>query len=1579
MAEKTDLNVAPYYDDFDTSDNFVRTLFRPGFAIQARELTQLQSSLQNQISQHGSHIFKEGAQVIPGAVSFNRKYFSLKLASTFAGETVDPSQYYSTTTPVTLTGATTGVTATVIGFDVATTTDQPTLFLRYIASGTDGVANIFADGENVSANYGVTHTTAYSANAVSATTYTSAYSISAGSSTANLFSSAGPASAVAAAVSVDAGVYYIRGHFVECSEEILVLDKYRNDPSYRVGFTITETLVTPEDDTTLLDNATGSTNYAAKGAHRLKYTLALTKIARDSTADSNFVELLDTKSGVLLSKVDRTEYEILEETMARRTFDESGDYTTRPFHIQMSETVELNDLPGIYDVGDTTDDGNTAANTFVTAEISTGKAYVKGFEIEKIAPSYKDIKKARDFETVNAGQTLANLGNFVLVNNLYGMPDISTISGENTAYKTIHLYSDFNSTRGSANTFTSNNLIGEARCRAIEYSSGTVGQTDAQFKLYLWDIKMFTYLELSGTPSPTLTANFGQGVRVEGNDSGAVGYVVNDQAATTTGQRVVLIKESGIFTSGEKLLVSDSSETGQLVENSSDTDLTITSVGGDVETTFTFDQVRSFFMEDTGQTAAQNFTADAVLLPPLRRKSEINNLTLDGTDAGSANADSNSGGGETGDDNPNTGGTHLEDVLLARLTDADKNNALEKLPKQVIKTLLTTNNSGTTDTQYTVRRQFIGTTNASGAVSFNASSNETFVTLAEADYVMTILTAGDGTGVAGQPVSILSTASGAGTVTLTITDSTILGDSAKIKLSATILKTSVNQKNKTTMLMKQVKVNTGATDAYGTRPTDRDISLGRSDAFNLAAVYDSQDTSTDAVSPTLTIGTITGSFTRGEVITGGTSGAQGRLTTVASPLQYVLTNNKTFTSSEVITGASSGATATTSATTPGDTVITSRYIFDDGQRDNFYDISRITRKRGSSAPTGRVLVIYDYLEHGAGDIFSVDSYTDIAGRMEYDDIPVYTGSKVDPEEPIPSGEFPLADTYDYRPTVDSVAGTSTTLADVDEITGRSFDFGSRSFGGTGGTTVDTPKPGSFIQADFEYYLPKMAVLTLSPKGNFSIFEGTSSENPVLPKFPDDAMLIATMFIPAYTFSPDHLDVTKEKHARYTMRDIGHLEDRIDTIEYYTALSLLERDAESFEVTDANGLNRFKSGFMVDNFKGHRVGDVSHKDYKNSMDFEEGELRPQHRSKAIDLIELATTTAERTAAGYQKTGDMITLPYTEETVTSQLYASRQISCQTGRTVNWIGDLELSPSSDTWYETEILPQLVLNSGGDYDAVMARERNNLGTVWNSWQTTWSGKVGSRTEYGYKSTAKRLVRIEHGEGGNRAVYTGGGYVRNKRTVNTVRTDKTRTGVTTRVSLRVDKHSAGTRTVSKTAIPYMRAKTLTFTGDNFKPNTKLYAFFNKTAVSSYVTPASSTYSSASSPVAGSPLFTDATGKVEGTFALPSPKVGGNPKWQTGEVVFTLTSSSTNETISKNAGLGSAGFVTYSASGMLEQQQETIISTRNAVVSRSSQTQKTSVNSTQATKWKHYGAHPQPNINAGWDVDGMSGPGVGPG
>ena len=76
--QKTDLNVSPYYDDYDVSDNFQRVLFRPGFAVQARELTTLQSILQNQIERHGRHFFTAGSIVITSQVSFPNSYYAVK-------------------------------------------------------------------------------------------------------------------------------------------------------------------------------------------------------------------------------------------------------------------------------------------------------------------------------------------------------------------------------------------------------------------------------------------------------------------------------------------------------------------------------------------------------------------------------------------------------------------------------------------------------------------------------------------------------------------------------------------------------------------------------------------------------------------------------------------------------------------------------------------------------------------------------------------------------------------------------------------------------------------------------------------------------------------------------------------------------------------------------------------------------------------------------------------------------------------------------------------------------------------------------------------------------------------------------------------------------------------------------------------------------------------------------------------------------------------------------------------------------------------------------------------------------------
>jgi len=151
-------------------------------------------------------------------------------------------------------------------------------------------------------------------------------------------------------VKLESGVYFVRGTFVRCLEQTLILSNTSITESARVGFIITETLVTPEADATLTDNATGSTNYAAKGAHRLQITLTLSKLDVTSVEDTDFIELMRIENGIQQSAARVTEYSILGDTLARRTHDESGDYTVRPFQFQVRESID-NDFKGAINRG----------------------------------------------------------------------------------------------------------------------------------------------------------------------------------------------------------------------------------------------------------------------------------------------------------------------------------------------------------------------------------------------------------------------------------------------------------------------------------------------------------------------------------------------------------------------------------------------------------------------------------------------------------------------------------------------------------------------------------------------------------------------------------------------------------------------------------------------------------------------------------------------------------------------------------------------------------------------------------------------------------------------------------------------------------------------------------------------------------------------------------------------------------------------------------------------------------------------------------------------------------------------------
>ena len=130
-------------------------------------------------------------------------------------------------------------------------------------------------------------------------------------------------------------------------------------------------------------------------------------------------------------------------------------------------------------------------------------------------------------------------------------------------------------------------------------------------------------------------------------------------------------------------------------------------------------------------------------------------------------------------------------------------------------------------------------------------------------------------------------------------------------------------------------------------------------------------------------------------------------------------------------------------------------------RDNFYDIARIVRKQNAPQAIGKLLIVCDYFDHGNGEFFTVDSYSGI----DYEDIPDFVATRIDPTQRRPAGLFKLHDCVDFRPKVANATITTSTRQgeSIDKVTSASFDFNSRTFTGTGSSVVNIPV---IISGDF---------------------------------------------------------------------------------------------------------------------------------------------------------------------------------------------------------------------------------------------------------------------------------------------------------------------------------------------------------------------------------------------------------------------------------------------------------------------------------------------------------------------------------
>ena len=212
MPQNTNLNISPYYDDFDKDNNFYKVLYRPGYPIQARELTTMQSILQNQVESMGSHMFKDGAMVIPGQVGYDLDSKAVLLQASFLGTNVE--QYREQLNGKIVTGLTTGIKAKVL-FSISAAESERgyiTLYLKYITSGgDDSDERSFVENEQLVCDAELTFGSTL---------------IEIGTPFAQLLPTT--ATAIGSTATVANGVYFIRGYFVDVSEQTIILDQYTN-------------------------------------------------------------------------------------------------------------------------------------------------------------------------------------------------------------------------------------------------------------------------------------------------------------------------------------------------------------------------------------------------------------------------------------------------------------------------------------------------------------------------------------------------------------------------------------------------------------------------------------------------------------------------------------------------------------------------------------------------------------------------------------------------------------------------------------------------------------------------------------------------------------------------------------------------------------------------------------------------------------------------------------------------------------------------------------------------------------------------------------------------------------------------------------------------------------------------------------------------------------------------------------------------------------------------------------------------------------------------------------------------------
>ena len=1439
MPQNTNLNVSPYFDDFDEKKNYQKVLFKPGTSIQARELTTLQSILQNQVEKFGKHFFKEGSMVIPGQIGYDSEYSYVQIDDTHLG--IPISAYIDKFVGKSIKGETSGVTAEVENYITSTESEKNnyTLYVKYKSSSDKNfTSKTFIDGENLISLENVDYTLS---SIIANTSF----------ATSIIFGSVGKGSAA----KIEEGVYFVRGFFITVPKQVAILDQYTNTPTYRVGLLIDEEIaVATNNYNDLFDNAQGFSNYAAPGADRLKITTTLIKKEISDFNDQDFVELLRLENGELIKFVDKTDYNLIKDELARRTYDESGDYYVKPFDIQVKES--LNDRignNGIYYSSQKTKQGNTPSKDLACISISPGKAYVRGYEIETINNVSIDIEKPRTTKRAENASIPFNVGRQILLNNVFGSIRVGLTTQ-------VSLYSDRTSTVG----VSSGTKIGVARLYDLKLKNAAYSNASTQFESSLYDIQTYTVLTINTALTQTAPAY------IEGKNSGAKGYLVSNAASST----LTLYQVSGSFIANEQIKINglDVSRTIASVKDYSLSDVhqiianeSISGVG-----TFTADPIlsRSLFVAEPGTeftitsggsgistvtTSNQNFyvginvgdivsyTKQGESVPTYNKVSVVSGSSKSLTIVATTSV-SNVCSGSL----PGIGSITSTDFRIATLDVLNTQNAFlyARLNNSKVSNLDLTGSDVVFKKSYDIEAGQLS--DGAWSQTLETDTSLTFEPFDEEDYNLTFA---DGTVAildnqklvpSGKTISIQNIVTNSGAAILTATLKKINTKTRKKSYnrcsSLTIDKTSSGISTNTSGLT--------VSTVYGLRVEDYEISLNVPDVESVIGIFESSSSST----PTLPAITIIGlnsnilNSIKGERIVGKDTGAVASLVSNdgTNEVKFVYLNENIFSVGEKVTFEESQISGTVDSIQVGDKNIRTNFILDEGQRSEYLDFSRIIRKSQISAPTKQITIIYNNYtidSSDAGDFVGVNSYD----KDRYgDDISSVDG-------------ISLRDVIDLRPRVAPYSGTKSP-----------FEYESRSFAGQN-STQNIFAQQKAINLSYEYYLPRIDRLFLTKEGSFIVNKGVPSLQPKLPNGLDSCLEIATIRLPAYLNNSKDALTSLVQHKRYTMKDISRLEDRLSNVEYYTSLSLLETDTQSLTIRDTTTkLDRFKCGFFVDNFKSYNGGEIANMDYKSSIDAANGLLKPTHYTTSIDLllgseavIGIGQTSnpdadlrfvTDLGSPNIKRIGNTVCLNYSEVEYVKNPFATSSENVNPFNVINWIGSIELNPSSDIWNETR-KTERIDDIEGNYNTTTQQLGIDSNTGfsaidWGVWETNWTGSDSSNGPSLGKiqtgSTTTLTGTYDPGSGRRLATdyyQTVDTFTEFKNQTVTTTTKQSRQGIQFRVTERFDSTDLGDKIVSREIITTMRSRNIEIIAKRLKPSSRVYAFFDNVDMTSYVIP----------------------------------------------------------------------------------------------------------------------------------------------